>query len=428
METIQDLVTALSRNRSKYTAIEKRVETEIKEKLRSPKFLWESRVKSPASLEKKLKDRTNMYENEAANVANVWDLVGCRIIVASFPDVSQIEEFVQKTFIVVHRTQHPKDNQNIVDSEKRFRGYDALHLYVELQGGSNEQCRNQIIEIQVMSGFMWVYATLHHDVVYKKLHGEPTKELLQEIDVLRGLANIGELATEIYNKRFIALDHHSELQSRVESAVDLDARSQSVRNLRHDKHRVEPSIAQEFEDPALGERANALIRNQTRNKAAHLEGVAEARQILLQRLATFKNDGPSVIIHLRTLHDLAVVERKLSLTKGLDFGKRMEHLDQAERYIDEAVGLEPRSGLVGAREQMTLERYIVRGLRAKLEFGEHLRPVRSFEATRWLLGEASAGIRKALEDLEKVDVMRYEQNTDFGLEWITYFRKFHTKR
>lgn len=429
METIADLVADLDRNRDKYCATGKRVKTKFEEKLRHTPYLWQSRVKTPASLEQKLTDRSSKYDNEAANVADVRDLVGIRIILAFYNDVRQIEKFVKKTFKVVHQTQHPKDDINIVDSGKRFRGYNALHLYVTLHSRSDEQYWNPVVEIQVMTGFMWVYATLHHDVVYKKLSGEPTEESLKKIDMIRGAANVGELALEMYNNGFLTPDVNSELKSRVESAVDLDARSQSVLQLtnpRHDRHRAKPSIVPGFED-AAEERAYALIRNETRNKAAHLEGVAEARQILLQGIATFTNDGSSSIRHLRMLRYLAVAERKLSLEEGLDTGKNMELLNQAERHIEMAVGLDTTSGLVGAREQMTLERHIVRGLRAKLQFRMPGTPGKSLAVTRWLLSVASAGIEKALEDLEKVDVVKYEKIKKFGLEWIDYFRRFDAR-
>ena len=432
METISDFVAVFGANLDKYSRIEKHYETLFKDELQHTKFLWQSRVKDPASLEKKLRDRSHQtqYKNEAANVAKVMDLVGVRIILAHLEDVSRIEKFVKKTFKLVHRTQHPTDNINIVDSGKRFRGYNALHLYVTLQSRSDEQYWNPVVEIQVMTAFMWVYATLQHDVVYKKLSGEPTPKLLKAIDMLRGLANVGELATEIYDRQLITLKNHSKLQSRIESAIELDAGSQSVlqpTSPQHNQHRVELSIAQESEDPASEKRAFVLIRNQAKDKATHLEGVAEARRILLQRIAMFSNDGPSSIGHLRELHDLAVAERKLSLKRGLNTEKVMKHLDDAEGYIDKIVASDIISGLPGAREQMTLERHIVRGLRAKLEFQMHVTSVRNFQITCWLLSVASAGIKKALEDLKKVDDVEYEKNRKFGLEWIDYFGKFDTR-
>ena len=440
MGTISDFVADFEREFNKYSDIEKRVEALCKDKLRNTESLWQSRVKNPASLEKKLRDRSNKYEDEAANIADVCDLVGGRIILVHPEDIRHVEKTVKETFNFVRQSQHPKDFQNIVGPETRFRGYNGLHLYVTLQGRSDEQCQNPVIEIQVMTAFMWIYATLQHDVVYKRLYGEPAKELLCNIDLLRGVANLGELGLEMYDKLFFQRDIYPDLQTGAQPVVGegaigkLKAQSQSVLQLtnpQHDKHRAESSTGQQFGDSALEKCAYALLRKQTGSKEAHLEGVTEARQTLLQGMTTPSQDDLPNIHHLRKLYHLAVAERKLSLKQGLDTRKMMEHLnqakaymDQAEAYIDKAVGSEMLSGLVGAREQITLERHIVRGLRAGLESRMH---VRDWENTRRLLGDALAGVEQAWKGLEKVDVVKFEKNTKFALEWIRYFRKLHTR-
>ena len=386
-------------------------------------------MKNSASLEKKLRDRSNEYKDEAANVANVWDLVGAKIILARCEDIRHVERIVKETFNFVRQTQHPKDSRNMVNPETQFRGYNGLHLYVTLRDRSDEQYRNTVIEIQVMTGFMWEYATLQHDVVYKRLHGEPAEELLWDIDLLRGVANLGELALKAYDQRFFQPDIYPDLQTRAQSVVSqgasggLEARSQSdlqLTNPQRGKDRAGPSTGQRFEDSALEECAYALLRKQTRKKEAHLKDVAEAQKTLLQGMTMSSQDGLPSIRNLRKLYHLAVAERKLSLKQGLGTGKMMKHLDQAEAYMDKAVGLDMLSGLVGAREQMTLERHIVRGLRAKLEFRMH---GRNGENTRRLLSDALAGIEQALKDLEKVDVVKFEKNTKFAREWICYFSK-----
>ena len=68
--------------------------------------------------------------------------------------------------------------------------------------------------------------------------------------------------------------------------------------------------------------------------------------------------------HLRRVHHLEVAEGRLSLKPDPDTGRALKHLDQSEVYMKEAVLLGMLSELVGAREQMTLERHIVGGLRA----------------------------------------------------------------
>lgn len=54
----------------------------------------------------------------------------------------------------------------------RFRDYDGLQIYVTRQS-SEDQHTNLIIEIQVMSAFMWAWTTLENVIIYKKLQGKP---------------------------------------------------------------------------------------------------------------------------------------------------------------------------------------------------------------------------------------------------------------
>ena len=115
--------------------------------------------------------------------------------------------------------------------------------------------------------------------------------LLWDMDLLRGVSNLGELGLKMYDKRLFQQNIYPDLQTRVQSVVgegafgELEAQSQSVlqlTNSQHDKDRAEPSTGQRFEDSALEKRAYALLRKQIRNKEAHSEGVAEARQTLFQ--------------------------------------------------------------------------------------------------------------------------------------------------
>ena len=70
-------------------------------------------------------------------------------------------------FTYISQTQHPKHAHNAVNFKARFRGYDGLHFYLKRHGHTNEKSYNTVIEIQVMSAFMWAYSTLQHDIKYK---------------------------------------------------------------------------------------------------------------------------------------------------------------------------------------------------------------------------------------------------------------------
>ena len=133
-------------------------------------FLWQSRVKAAESLEKKLRGRVKDYKNESEKVADVKDLVAGRIILARWHDFQRVEEIVKQNFTYKSQTQHAKQVNNAVNFKARFCGYDGLHFYVMRQGPTDEKACNPVIEIQVMSAFMWASSTLQHDIEYKKLH------------------------------------------------------------------------------------------------------------------------------------------------------------------------------------------------------------------------------------------------------------------
>ncbi len=258
METIADFIAAFSQNRDKYISIEKEVEACCKETLRGIEFLWQSRVKATKSLEKKLRSRVEDYKDESENVADIKDLVAGRIILARWLDFQHVEETVKQNFTYISQTQHPKHAHNAVNLKTRFRGYDGLHLYVKRPGHTNENFDDPIIEIQVMSAFMWAFSTLQHDIEYKKLHGEPSEDLATSLEVLKGVANLGEIGLDMFSRNFVPVARLSPEQHTigpnlpktirtVEASVGLDEHDKEcLRDLRltdprHDKERIEAS-------------------------------------------------------------------------------------------------------------------------------------------------------------------------------------------
>ena len=147
----------------------------------------------------KLKGRNHQYEDEFANVADACDLIAGRIILARWLDIEKVEEIVKNTFNLKNRSQHPKPGRDIVNLQARFRGYDGLHFYVRRRETSTMRFPDLVIEIQVMSPFMWGFTMLDHDIRYKELHGEPTEEILRSLELLKGIANLGEIAQQIFD-------------------------------------------------------------------------------------------------------------------------------------------------------------------------------------------------------------------------------------
>lgn len=211
METISNTVEVFVRDRDHYIRIKEQVDALCKEKLSKQGigFLWDSRVKQPESLREKLQNRIREYDSEAANVNDIKDLVAGRVILTRWKDFGLVENVIEENFNLVQRSQHPKSAQNLVTLQQRFRGYDGLHFYVirrGADGGSDGGSYSKlIIEIQVMSGFMWTYATLEHDVTYKEKHGEPDRNLIFILNILKGIANVGEVAMEVFDD-FLRVD------------------------------------------------------------------------------------------------------------------------------------------------------------------------------------------------------------------------------
>ena len=109
----------------------------------------------------------------------------------------------------------------------------------------------------------------------------------------------------------------------------------------------------------------------------------------------------------------------MSISKGLDDGTNIAHLDQAEAYVDEALKLVPSSGTAGAQEQLTIERYIITGLRAYFEFRMGATDVGSKQIS---LTSAIVGMRQAWESLEKIDLVKFENQREFVMGWIHNFK------
>ena len=263
MGAISEFVATFRRDLDCYIAINKEVEEHCKEALRDIELLWQSRVKRPESLEQKLRSRISNYQDEFENVADVKDLVAGRIILAHWTDFQHVEKVVKQVFTFKSQTQHPKHNYNAVSFQRRFRGYDGLHLYVKRPGDRDGQVCDPIIEIQVMTAFMWGFMTLEHDIEYKKLHGKADEGMLSSLDLLRGIANLGEIGLKMYDERLIPLAEHSSQRDGIDSdmqtmiravvaEVGLDEKDkQCLRDLRltdprHDRKRIEAS-----KDPVL---------------------------------------------------------------------------------------------------------------------------------------------------------------------------------
>lgn len=199
MATISEFVEAYVSNEDQYLKIKEEVDKLCKEKLNEQgiDFLWDSRVKKPESLKKKLLTRNPDYDTEANNVKDIKDLVAGRVIITRWKDFGLVEKVIKENFDLRQKSQHPKAQQNQVTLQQRFRGYDGQHFYVTRRAADDKPYSNLVLEIQVMSGFMWAFSTVEHDIIYKKLHGEPYDDLRSLLEIYKGAANVGEVVMEM---------------------------------------------------------------------------------------------------------------------------------------------------------------------------------------------------------------------------------------
>ena len=195
MGSIDEFLETFKDSRKEYLQIETELGTQVRalcdRALKGHRYLLETRVKEIDSLEMKLRGRRHLYDNESQNVKDIKDLVGGRIILASQLDIGHVEKVIKENFNVKGTTQHPQMGLN---KNQRFRGYSGLHFHVIWRQPPIERYQDLIIEIQVMSAFMWAFSTIEHDIEYKHTHGMPSNEVKISLEVIKGIVNVGELA------------------------------------------------------------------------------------------------------------------------------------------------------------------------------------------------------------------------------------------
>lgn len=132
-----------------------------------------TRLKSPISIEEKLKRRELDYSIEAIE-KNLYDVAGIRVICNLPEDVYAIAEaFTKQDDITVLEVKdyikNPKEN-----------GYRSLHLIVAIPIFLADEKKIMKAEIQLRTIAMDFWASLEHQLRYKK-EGEFTEEIAKEL-------------------------------------------------------------------------------------------------------------------------------------------------------------------------------------------------------------------------------------------------------
>ena len=140
---------------------------------RNPIEFIESRLKKPSSIASKL--RRNGSEITVENmIAQVSDIAGIRVLCAYIDDIYEIARMLahQKDMQIVtvkDYIKQPKDN-----------GYRSYHMIVEIPVYFSDEVRPVRCEIQIRTIAMDFWATLDHDMQYKK-QVEDAEQIMQEL-------------------------------------------------------------------------------------------------------------------------------------------------------------------------------------------------------------------------------------------------------
>ena len=140
---------------------------------RNPIEFIESRLKKPSSIASKL--RRNGYDVTVENmISNLSDIAGIRVLCAYIDDIYEIARMLarQQDVRIIHvkdYIKHPKDN-----------GYRSYHMIVEIPVCFSDEVRPVRCEIQIRTIAMDFWATLDHDMQYKK-EVEDAEAIMQEL-------------------------------------------------------------------------------------------------------------------------------------------------------------------------------------------------------------------------------------------------------
>ena len=141
---------------------------------RNPIEFISCRIKKPASIVRKLKKR-NLPITLASLEENISDIAGIRVICSFIDDIYAIASMLtrQDDITLVEEKdyiQHPKAN-----------GYRSLHLIVQIPVFFSDVTKHMKVEIQIRTIAMDFWASLEHQLKYKKDLGGNEEKIMQEL-------------------------------------------------------------------------------------------------------------------------------------------------------------------------------------------------------------------------------------------------------
>lgn len=186
------------------------------------------RAKRPDKLKDKLLKRNKIvkYSSMEEIYEDIVDLAGVRIAIYFPGDKEEIEKFIMTTFDVEETKEFPLDlepNGSKGIYKKIFSGYHATHyrvrLKTELCDEEDKKYKNALIEIQIATVLMHAWAEVEHDLVYKPLSGQLSRDEYEILDELNGMILSGEIAlkrlqkavNERVSRQSVPFNNHYEL-------------------------------------------------------------------------------------------------------------------------------------------------------------------------------------------------------------------------
>ena len=140
---------------------------------RNPIEFIETRLKKPSSIARKLKGMGKPVTVESME-ENLSDIAGIRVLCAYIDDIYEIARMLARqkdvnVLMVKDYIKNPKDN-----------GYRSYHMIVEIPVYFSDMVRPVRCEIQIRTIAMDFWATLDHDMQYKK-QVEDAEEIMREL-------------------------------------------------------------------------------------------------------------------------------------------------------------------------------------------------------------------------------------------------------
>ena len=128
---------------------------------RNPIEFVKTRIKNPVSIVEKLK-RKGIEVTVENMVEHLNDVAGVRVICSFIDDIYEIAKMLArqddiKVVEVKDYIQHPKDN-----------GYRSYHMIIEIPVFFSDKTMNMRVEIQLRTIAMDSWASIEHDLKYKK--------------------------------------------------------------------------------------------------------------------------------------------------------------------------------------------------------------------------------------------------------------------